>query len=432
MNWRQVFLVLKREYLTRVRSKGFIAATLLVPIGIIAAYGVGFLLIIWEADVSYEVGIKDESGAVYSSLQEIDEDRYVDVTQLAVDSLRAMVQSGDLTGYIVVNDENINDNRSLELIYSGSGGLGLLSSVRGDLQEVIRQEKLRRVNVSEEVQTIYETRISMDSRKLTETGVEEDDDTAFLSALGFAMGLIIFVAIFSYGGYIMRGVIEEKSNRIIEVITSSVKPIELLTGKMFGVAALALTQVGIWGITITGLGLLAAPLLGIFLSNSPGGSQQAMEDVAAQADIPFVTGIPSIDTSIIVYFIIFFFLGYFLYSSLFAAVGSAADSETDTQQLMLPIMAPIFIAYFILFQAIRNPDGIIAVVGSLIPFFSPIVMISRIAISDVPLWEIWLAILLMIITFMGTMWLSAKIYKVGILSYGSTARFKDIYKWIKQ
>lgn len=430
MNWRQVFLVLKREYLTRVRSKGFIAATLLVPIGIIAIYGIGFLVIIWDSEVSYEVGIKDNTGAVVQAMVDRDPLRYLDVTDIEVDSLRAMVQSGDITGYVQIEDRNIDDNIPLELIYSGSGGLSLLSSVRGDLRDVIREEKLKRAEVSDEIQQLFATRIGVESRRLTETGEEEDDDTAFLSGLGFAMGLIIFIAIFSYGGYIMRGVIEEKSNRIIEVITSSVKPIELLSGKMLGVGALALTQIGIWGVTIVGLGLLAGPLLTMFLANE--NTEQMVGEAAAQADIPLLMDIPTIETSIIVYFIIFFFLGYFLYSSLFAAVGSAADSETDTQQLMLPIMAPIFIAYFIMFQAVKNPDGIISVVGSLIPFFAPIVMITRIAISDVPFWEISLAITLMIITFIGTMWLSAKIYKVGILSYGSTAGFKDIFKWIRQ
>lgn len=430
MNWRQVSLVLKREYLTRVKSKGFIAATLLVPIGIIAIYGIGFLVIIWESDVSYEVGIADRTGSVVNQLIERSPGSYLDVTDLPVDSLRSMIQSGDLTGYIEINEENIENNKSLELIYSGSGGLQLLSTVRSDMRDVIREEKLRRANVSDNIQQIFETRIGVESRRLTETGEEEKDDTAFMSGLGFAMGLIIFVAIFSYGGYIMRGVIEEKSNRIIEVITSSVKPIELLTGKMLGVATLALTQIGIWAITIFGLGLLAAPLLGTFLNDQ--NTQEMVGQAAAQADIPILSEIPAIDTSIVIYFIIFFFLGYFLYSSLFAAVGSAADSETDTQQLMLPIMAPIFIAYFIMFQAVRNPEGIIAVIGSLVPFFSPIVMITRIAISEVPFWEIALAIFLMIITFIGTMWLSAKIYKVGILSYGSSASFKDIYKWIKQ
>jgi len=430
MNWRQVFLVLKREYLTRVRSKGFIAATLLVPLGFIAIYGIGFLVIVWESEVAYEVGVKDYTGVVASSMVERDPLRYMDVSDLTVDSLRTMVQTGEITGYVVVEEQNIDENVPLELIYTGSGGLTLLSSVRNDLRDVIREVKLQRAEVSEEIQQIFSTRIGVESRRLTEAGIEEDDDTAFLSGVGFAMGMIIFIAIFSYGGYIMRGVIEEKSNRIIEVITSSVKPIELLTGKMFGVAALALTQIGIWGITIVGLVLLATPLLSMFISSPETG--QMMGEAAAHADIPIITSIPAIETSLIIYFIVFFFLGYFLYSSLFAAVGSAADSETDTQQLMLPIMAPIFIAYFIMFQAVRNPDSIISVVGSLIPFFSPIVMITRLAISDVPVWEISLAIFLMIITFIGTMWLSARIYKVGILSYGSTAGFKDIFKWIRQ
>ncbi|REL38174.1 ABC transporter permease [Rhodohalobacter sp. SW132] len=431
MSWRQVFLVLKREYLTRVKSKGFIAATLLVPIGIIAIYGIGFLVIIWDSEVSYEVGIHDNSGAVVQSLVERDPQRYLDVSDVEIDTLRAMTQRGEITGYVQIDERNIEENIPLELIYTGSGGLTLLSSVRSDLRDVIREEKLLRAEVSDEIQQIFASRIGVESRRLTDAGEEQDDDTAFLSGVGFAMGFIIFIAIFSYGGYIMRGVIEEKSNRIIEVITSSVKPIELLTGKMLGVGALALTQIGIWGITIVGLGLLAAPLLSMFLANG-GDAEQAMGEVAAQTDIPILTSIPTIETSLIVFFIVFFFLGYFLYSSLFAAVGSAADSETDTQQLMLPIMAPIFIAYFIMFQAVKNPDGIISVVGSLVPFFAPIVMITRIAISDVPFWELSLSIILMIVTFIGTMWLSAKIYKVGILSYGSSAGFKDILKWIRQ
>jgi len=430
MNWSQIFLVLKREYLTRVKSKGFIAATLLVPIGIIAVYGIGILVVIWDTDVSYEVGIKDSTGTVVESIVARDSLSYLDVTDIETDSLRSMVQTGEITGFVVIENRNIDNDIPLELIYSGSGGLSLLSSVRSDLRDVVREERLRRAEVSDQVRDIFASRIGVEPRRLTETGEEEDDDTAFLSGLGFAMGLIIFLAIFSYGGYIMRGVIEEKTNRIIEVITSSVKPIELLTGKILGVAGLALTQIGIWGLTIAGLGLLAAPLLSAFMSND--NTQAMVGEAAAQADIPILSSIPTIETSIIIYFIIFFFLGYFLYSSLFAAVGSAADSETDTQQLMLPIMAPIFIAYFIMFQAVKNPEGTISVVGSLVPFFAPIVMITRLAISDVPFWQSSLSILLMVFTFIGTMWLSAKIYKVGILSYGSSAGFKDIVKWIRQ
>ena len=431
MNWRQVYLVLKREYLTRVKSKGFIAATLLVPIGFIAIYGIAILVVVWETDATYEIGVKDDTSQIVQSLTAIDSTRYINMSDLEVDSLRTLVQTEQITGYVHLKEENIEDNVPLELIYSGSGGLTLLGSIRSDMREVFRQERLQRAEVSEDIIQIFETRISMDSRRLTAEGEETDDDTAFLSGVGFVMGLIIFGAIFGYGGYIMRGVIEEKTNRIIEVITSSVKPIELLTGKMGGVGALAITQIGIWGVTLVGLFFAAAPILTLFLSSS-GEELANTEEIAAQADIPFIASIPTIETSLIIYFVIFFMLGYLLYSSLFAAVGSAADSETDTQQLILPIMAPIFIAYFILFQSTQNPDSTISVVSSLIPFFAPIVMISRIAITDVPFWQIGLSIFLMLLTFVGTMWLSAKIYKVGILSYGSSAGFKDLLKWIRQ
>lgn len=430
MNWPQIFLVMKREYLTRVKSKGFLAATLLVPVGLIAVYGIGIGIMIWESEVTYEVGIKDQTSVIITSLQEINNEQYLDVTDLSTDSLRSLVQAGEMTGYIIISEENITENRPLEFIYSGTGGLTLLSAIRSDMREVFREQRLLRADVTQEVKDIFETRIGMDSRRLTQEGEETDDDTAFLSIVGLIMGGVIFFAIFGYGGYIMRGVIEEKTNRIVEVITSSVKPIELLTGKMAGVGALAITQIGIWAVTLVALAFVATPIIASFLSDSAG-DLAAAEAAAADSELAYLLNMPTIETSLIVYFIIFFILGYLLYSSLFAAVGSASDSETDTQQLMLPIMAPIFIAYFILIQAARNPDSLVSVIGSIIPFFAPIVMISRIAITDVPFWQIGSSIILMILTFVATMWLSAKIYKVGILSYGGTASFKDLLKWIR-
>lgn len=430
MNWRQIFLVLQREYITRVKSKGFIWATILVPVGFAAFIGIVVFISVWESDVSFDIGILDETSQVAESLVELNAARYINYSELPVDSLRAMVQREQLTGYIVISEDNITENRSLELIYSGSGGIQLLTSVQADVREVIREERLRRAEVSPEIQAIYDTRIGLDSRRLTREGVDVDDDTLFFSVVGMLMGIIIFVAIFSYGGYITRGVIEEKTNRIIEVIASSVKPIELLTGKMAGVGALAITQFGIWIIAFLGLSSIAGPVAMSLMDQQ---TQQLDGDLAAaQAELPFFLDMPTIETSLIIFFIIFFLLGYLLYSSLFAAIGSAADSDTDTQQLMLPITAPIMIAYFIMLHTWRSPDSVLSVVSSMIPFFSPILMITRIAITEVPIWQISIAIFLMLITFAGTMWLSAKIYKVGILSYGSSAGFKDLLKWVKQ
>jgi ABC-2 type transport system permease protein len=435
MNWRQTFLVIKREYLTRVKSKGFIWATILVPVGFALLIAVGIFIAVWDTEIEYTIGISDESGQIISTLQEANADEYTDITDLAVDSVRAMVQREELTGYVLITNDNIDGDQPLELIYSGSGGLQLLTTVRSDLRESIRQERLRRAEVSEDIRSIFESRIALESRRLTREGEESEDDTELLSMIGFFMGIIIFGAIFGYGGYIMRGVIEEKTNRIIEVITSSVRPIELLTGKMAGVGAIAITQFGVWILAMSGLSALAGPIAASLMPSSiPESTEELPSEVtnAANSDLPAFLDLPTIETSLIVYFILFFLLGYLLYSSLFAAIGSAADSETDTQQLMLPITVPIMIAYLILFHAMRSPDSALSVIGSMIPFFSPIVMVTRIAITEVPFWQPLTAIVLMIITFMGTMWLSARIYKVGILSYGKSASFKDLAKWIKQ
>lgn len=432
MNWRQTYLVLKREYLTRVRSKGFIWATILVPLGFAVLIGVGIFIAAWDSEIEFTIGVFDETGEVVATLQEIDENRYLDYSDVPVDTLRAMVQREEITGYVIVDESHITENQNLELIYSGSGGLQLLTAVRSDFRESIRQERLRREDVSQDIRNIFESSVVVDSRRLSSEGEETDDDTEFLSVVGMFMGLIIFGAIFGYGGYIMRGVIEEKTNRIIEVIASSVKPIELLTGKMAGVGAIAITQFGIWILAFTGLSAIAGPLAASILGADASTSQMSGELAQAEEQLPAILDIPTLETSLIVYFVIFFFLGYLLYSSLFAAIGSAADSETDTQQLMLPISAPIFIAYIIMFHAMQSPDSTLSVVGSLIPFFSPILMITRIAITEVPFWQTSTAILLMMLSFVGTMWLSAKIYQVGILSYGKTASFKDLAKWIKQ
>lgn len=429
MSLRQIALVLKREYLTRIRSKAFIVTTLLVPLGIIVLFGIGFFMAVWESETEHTIGIVDQTDVLYPRLEELNPRRYSNMSDTPIDSIRSMVIRGEIEGYIVLTETNIDSAQSPELVYGGGGGVGLQTSLRNELADVIREERLSRSNVSDEVKQIFETRPGLDSRKLTQEGQETEDDTGFLTVVGMFMGIVIFTALFSYGGLITRSVIEEKTNRIIEVITSSVKPIELLVGKIFGVAALGLTQFAFWIVAFLGLGTIAGPLAATFM-----GSQLAAPALSEETDGMEAAAfdLPAIEPSLIVWFIVFFLLGYFIYSSLFAAIGAAVDSETDTQQLMLPIMTPILIAYLLLFRIMEEPDSSLAVISSIIPFFSPILMVTRIAITDVPLWELSLTIVLMIGTFTATMWLSAKIYSVGILSYGKSAGYKELLKWIRQ
>ena len=434
MSLQQIFLVLKREYMTRIRSKAFILATLLIPLGMVAFVGIVVGISVWDSDAQRTIGIIDQTDKLYPRLAEIAPERYKDYSDISEDSVRSLVQTEEIDGYILLNEQHISGDKTPEFVSGGSGGLSLQNTLKSNLREVIRNERLAEANVSADIQKIYESEVSMETRKLTETGEETEDDTGFLSTVGFVMGIIIFGAISGYGGLITRSVIEEKTNRIIEVIASSVRPIELLFGKLGGIGALAITQISFWIACILGLGAAAGPIASIFLSEQMNQMPEAAQ--AAQASQggfdPSMLSIPTIETSLIIYFVIFFILGYLIYSSLFAALGSAVESEADTQQFMLPIMVPVFVAYLIMFQTIQNPDGTLSVVGSLIPFCTPIVMITRIAITDVPFWQTGLSIVLMVATFAGTMWLSAKIYSVGILSYGKSANWKELMKWIKQ
>ncbi|MCW9706638.1 ABC transporter permease [Fodinibius salsisoli] len=429
MSFRQILLVLKREYMTRLRSKGFIIATILIPLGMIGFVGVMVGIAVWDTDSGHTIAIVDQTETIYPRLEKLAADKYADYLDASEDSLKSLVMSEQIDGYILLSEDHINQQAEPEFVSSGAGGLSLQSSVQADLRSAIRSERISRANISTDVQKIYESSVSLNTRKLTAEGEETDDNTGFLTIVGLVMGVIIFGAVLGYGGMLTRSIIEEKTNRIIEVITSSVKPIELLLGKMGGVGALAISQMVFWLVTFFALTSAAGPIAGMFLTPDMGAANPSD---GAQGFDPSTFTLPEIELSLIIFFLVFFVLGYLIYSSLFAAVGAAVDSETDTQQFMFPIMIPIMIGYFIMFRAMENPDSTLAVVGSLVPFCTPIVMITRIAITDVPLWEIGLSILLMIGTFAGTMWLSAKIYSVGILSYGSSASFKELWKWIRE
>ena len=431
MDFSKILLVLKREYLTRVRTKSFILSTALTPLAFLGFMALMVYISLPDDEVSKHVGIIDETGVLYAQLSDINEDLYSDVSSLPLDSVRSMVINEELDGYIQLTEAHINVTEEPTLVYGGSGGISFIESIEDDLQRVIRNERISRSNVSDEVRSIFETRFDLSSVKLTEEG-EKADNAIFGAVFGFALGLLIFVGVFGYGAVLMRSVIEEKTNRIVEVIASSVKPIELMLGKLFGVCLLALTQFGVWIISYVGLSIAAAPIAAIIveaqMKNVP---QEAMEAAQSGFD-PSKLDMLVVDPMIFVYFFIFFIIGFLIYAGIFAAIGSAVDSEQDTQQFMLPVMLPIFMGYMLNMKIMEDPDSSIAVFASLFPLTAPINMISRIAATDVPFWQISLSLVLMIGTFAGVMWLAAKIYRVGILMYGKKPSYKELAKWIRQ
>ncbi|WP_020401879.1 ABC transporter permease [Gracilimonas tropica] len=430
MSFQKIWLVLKREYLTRVKSKSFILVTALTPLAFVAFIAIIVFISISETEVEKQIGIHDETGVLVERLIELNQTRYLDVSSEPVDSLRSDVLDGDLDGFIVLTDSVLVQGKSPTLVHGGSGGISFISAIRGDLRDAVREAQLERANVSQEVRDIFETRTGLEAIKLTEEG-EAEDNTIVASLLGFILGLMIFFGIFFYGAWLMRSVIEEKTNRVLEVIASSVKPIELMFGKLFGVLSIALTQFVIWIVLYSGISIAAAPIAGMIMeaqmNSIPGGASEAASTFDPSTLNNFV-----VEPVIFVYFILFFLLGFLIYSAIFAAIGAAVETEQDSQQFMLPVGLPIFAGYMLNTKVMEAPDSTLSTFVSLFPLTAPINMISRIASTSVPLWQIILSVILMIFTFLGTMWLAAKIYRVGILMYGKKPSFKELAKWVKQ
>lgn len=430
MDFNKILLVLKREYLTRVRTKSFILSTLLTPLAFIVMMGIVAYVSIVDEEIEKTVGIIDETGVLYDNLIEQNSSRYLDVSDLSTDSVKTIVLNGDMDGYIILNEQNFNNTTLPTLVYGGSGGISFIQSVESDVRNVLRDERLARSSVSDEVRAIFETQYKIESVKLTEDG-EEEDNAVFGALFGFILGLLIFMGVFGYGAVLMRSVIEEKTNRIVEVIASSVKPIELMIGKLLGVCVLAITQFAIWILAYIGLSFVAAPIAATFLGAQTANLPDGVKEISSSFD-PSKLEAFVVDPIIFIYFIVFFIIGFMIYAAIFAAVGAAVDSEQDTQQFMTPVMVPIMIGYFFNLQIMKNPDSVIAVVSSLIPLTAPINMISRIAATEVPMIQILGSLALMILTFIGLMWLAAKIYRVGILMYGKKPSYKELAKWIRQ
>jgi len=424
LNFSKLSLIIKREYLTRVKGKGFIISTILAPVFLIAIFLVPILLASFGSSTSVSVfAIVDETNSVATRMMEANPARYIIKEGVPIDTLRAETLNGAISGYLIISKAVLEGNNNAELYNAGSGGLSLNNEIRDDLRSAVREELFTRTQVNDEVRAIFELRPGIDSRRINADGEEKvDAESSFIIA--YLMGFAIYMAMFSYGALIMQGVMEEKSNRVMEIIVSSAKPIELLIGKVIGIVSLGLTQIIIWFIAFTGISAVIAPLAILMGAEAP----TAVEGAAAQAE---AFAMPEIAISIWIFFGVFYILGFLIYGGLFAAVGAAADSPQDTSQLALPIYLPIIIPMMLMMPVTTDPNSTLAVVSSLIPFFAPILMMARIVVTDVPLWQSLGSVAIMIITFIGLMWMSAKIYRIGILMYGKKVTLGEVYRWLR-
>lgn len=425
----KIWTIINHEYMTKVKSKGFIISTILAPLFLLALIAIPIIITVLSIDESEKkIAIIDLSNSnIGKQLVSIDTAKYI-LTNKSLSELRQQILNREIDGYFVI-PEDIKSRNKITIYTRGGGGFAFIAKVEKNLSKIVRHERLTEAGLDPNFIDMAEKGIEVQTEKLTEEGSEKDY-AEILAGVGYFLGFMIYMMMFMYGSLVMRAVIEEKANRIIEVIASSAKPFEIMFGKVVGIGAVGLTQVIIWTILSLGILSLVGPIASMFAPSpeilTAGAPMQGKDAMFMQN-----FEIPNISIWLILGFIFYFLAGYFIYSTLFAAVGSAVDQESDAQQLMTPITLPIIIPILFIGSVISNPDSVLSVVLSLIPFFSPILMIVRVAATDVPLWQILLSLVLMVSTFLGCLWLAAKIYRTGILMYGKKPTFKDIFKWLK-
>lgn len=434
----KISIVAKREFLSRVQKKTFLLTTILLPLLIFAFYG----LIIYFAsgnDEKYELAVIDEANLFNNKLRNNNTVSFSSVPVAVKDSLKSWVTAEKYNGYILIpRGTDLQNLTSIEILTGKTVGFEGRSEIQDLIDDALNEQRLLAQNINPALIDSARKKNTVNFQSL-DGGDQSNSKYEASLIIGYIGGFLIYIILFIYGTMVMRGVMEEKVNRIAEVIVSSLKPFELMMGKILGIGAVGLIQFLIWVLIVAGLNIIVAqffPDLLTAMQDQPvqpgvvaaGSAIQKAESAGglsflATLNIPLILGC----------FIFYFIGGYLLYSALFAAVGSAVNEDPqDAQSLILPVTMPIIFAIVILIKAASEPYSGLAVFGSLFPLTSPIVMMARIAhgIPDgVTLWELILSMALLIGGFIGTTWLAGKIYRTGILMYGKKITWKEMWKW---
>ncbi|MEZ4853891.1 ABC transporter permease [Flavobacterium sp.] len=430
-------LIIKREFIAKVRNKSFIVMTFLSPLLFVGMSVLIAYLANMNKDSVTQIAIHDEAGYLKNNFKSNAFIHYTDLSampyQVAKDSV-----SKNYEGLLVVPKvDTIQElKEKVEYISDESPSIEFIATIEKITDSVLTANNLKQLNIDEKVIEAAKVNSSL---KLSKFSGEESLKglNEIKIAIGGLMGYLIMMFIIIYGNFVMRSVIEEKTNRIIEIIISSVKPFQLMMGKIIGNSFAGLLQFFIWVVVGLILFLVAKSYFGLQMGGANAelanqaiaSAQQSGKFETLQLYMAEILNLPL--TLMIVSFVIYFIGGYFLYSSLYAAIGAAVDSETDSQQFLLPIIMPLMLGVYIgFFTVINDPHGTVATVFSIIPFTSPIVMLMRIPFG-VPIWQLVLSMLLLYATFALVVWFASKIYRIGILMYGKKTTWKELYKWLK-
>lgn len=447
----KISVIIKREYITRVRKKSFIIMTILAPLLMASIIIVPTVIMMGQKGDHKRIAvIEDKSDLFKGVIKNTDDAEFIYLDNKTFEDLKDSVISKKYYGVLYISPELINIPNAIQLISEKQPPIGLLEHIERSLEKEIEKQKLVAYNIGnlDEIMKNIQTNVSVQTKRIDDSGKVKETSTGISMALAYISGLLMYMLVFIFGSQVMRGVIEEKTSRVVEVIISSVKPIQLMMGKIIGIALVGLTQFLIWVILTAGITTVIKSTIldksGIteITQSAPqnfmqGNQAVATDDVSRESSPELQEFTKLFDSAlnqpwllIIFSFIFYFITGYLLYASIFAAIGSAVDNETETQQFMLPVTIPIIIGLMVAMGTMQNPESPLAFWCSLIPLTAPIVMMARIPFG-VPYWQIGVSMLIMIVTFIGFVWMAAKIYRTGILMYGKKTSWKEMWKWLR-
>lgn len=416
---RKIWLIIKREYLVRVRKRSFILMTIVGPL-LMAALLIVPTYLAYESQEIRTIAIEEDGFEFSNQLEGTEFLNFSKIPSEEASLLKTNFEESTYYALLHIEEGNFT-------LYSNQQiSLSVSNSVEAQLEKIIEHQKLKAAGIDLTILSDAESTVKISTKIISEDGNTSNSQAEASMGIGFICGILIYMFIFMYGTMVMRGVIEEKTSRIVEVIISSVKPFQLMMGKILGVALVGLTQFILWI-------LLTLVLAGIaefaFIDISSMTSELKPEQQSIIfSEISSLTGGINL-LQIFISFIFYFLAGYLMYSALFAAVGSAVDAEADTQQFVLPITIPLLLSFILIQPIMENPDGPLAFWMSIIPFTSPVIMMVRLPFG-VANWELVLSVGMLILSFILTTWLAGKIYRTGILMYGKKTSYKELWKWL--
>lgn len=443
----KISIIIQREYSTRVKKKSFIIMTLIAPLLMAAIFIVPVWIMTREDTEEKVIAVVEDGSNFFTNVIPDTEKLQFDYVNSTLDQLKSNFSDKGYYGILYISPKAAYIPNAVQLISHKQPPLDLTIHIANALEKEIEKKKLEAYDIKDldKILKTVSTDIRVQTIKINEDGQEKETSTGLAMGIAYIGGLLIYLLTFIFGAQVMRGVIEEKTSRVVEVIISSVRPFQLMLGKIIGIGLVGLTQFILW-IIITALIIISAQ--SFLLPENAGSTQEVAQNIMnanpveqTQVQVPqnqelnevqqIFEKLHSINWGLIISSFLFFFLGgYFLYASLFASIGSAVDNETDTQQFMMPITIPLILGLFVAMGTFQNPESSIAFWFSLIPFTSPIVMMARLPFG-VPYWELILSMSILILTFFGTTWMAAKIYRTGILMYGKKTTYKELWKWIR-